>query len=87
MRHFHMIYIVCTNQLMNLLTDLLDECSEPVWLVTNTDIIKTIEFALWESLRLGISGHLAGLTPCTAHDLDRLLALLRKAIGKMTRQI
>ena len=68
--------------MMNMLTDLLDECSEPAWIVTNTDLIKVVEFALWESLRVGISGHLAGHSPCSPHELDRLLALFRKAIGK-----
>ena len=63
------------------LADLLSECQSPTWLVTNEVVMKRLEYLLWESLRQGMSEHLAGSAPCVTFDLDRLLTLTRKALG------
>ena len=41
-----------------------------------------IEFYLLESLREGMSFHLANVTPCNFIELNKLLALFRLALGK-----
>ena len=64
-------------------TDILDSCcADPEWLITNEGFFRIVEFLLWDTFREGISTHLAGATPCLFPDTDKLLALIRKALGK-----
>ena len=72
---------VCCNQVTSVLTDILDQCSEPEWLVVDKDILKYLEFCLWESYRFGASFHCSGTSPCLWIDSDKLLTLARKALG------
>ena len=67
------------------MADLLTECQSPTWLVTNDVVMKRLEYLLWDSLKSGISEHLAGSAPCLTFDLDRILMLTRKALGKFTK--
>ena len=61
---------------------ILEKCESPTWLVTNEKIQKVLEYLLWDSIKTGISQNLAGCAPCIFLDTDRLLALLRRALGK-----
>ena len=66
-----------------MLTDILDTCcAEPEWLILNENLTKYLEFGLWDSFREGISAHMAGTCPCTFPDLDKLMSLYNKAIGR-----
>ena len=64
------------------MANILEKCDSPTWLVTNEKIQKVLEYLLWDSFKCGISQNLAGCAPCIFLDTDRLLALLRKALGK-----
>ena len=75
-------FSACANQLVGIVTDMLDTCSEPKWLVSNDSFQKYLEFVLWESFRYGVSLHCSGSGPCLWIDTDKLLALIRKAMGK-----
>ena len=55
---------------------------EPIWIARKEGLIKMIEFYLLESLREGMSLHLANVTPCNFIELNKLLALFRHALGK-----
>ena len=60
---------------------ILEKCESPTWLVTNDNVQKILEYLLWDSIKCGVSQNLAGCAPCIFLDTDRLLALLRKALG------
>ena len=77
-----LIYSACANQLVSILTDILDTCSESKWLVTNELLQKYLEFALWDSYRFGVSMHCSGASPCLWTDTDKILTLVRKSIGE-----
>ena len=62
---------------------LLNQCDSPVWLVCNEKLTAQLEYLLWDAMREGISQHLAGSAPCILYDLDRLLTLIRKALGEL----
>lgn len=76
-------FLVPIGAVMGVTTDILDTCcSEPEWLITNEALLRFVEFLLWDTFREGISSHLAGSTPCLFPDTDKLIALVRKALGK-----
>ena len=64
-----------------MVTDMLMTCDEPEWVVSNEKFLKVMEYMLWDTLRSGISLHLAGCSQCIFVDLDRLMALLSKSLG------
>ena len=71
-------------QMMGIITDILTSvATEPEWILVNESFVKYLEFGLWECLRPGISAHLAGTCPCAFPDLDKLMTLLCKALGKI----
>ena len=73
---------VAVGQMLGIMTDILDSvATEPEWIMVNENFIKYVEFGLWDCFRTGISSHLAGTSPCTFMDLDKLMALLGKALG------
>ena len=77
-------FSVSIGQLMGIITDILDSvATEPEWILVNDSFIKYLEFGMWDCLRNGISAHLAGTCPCTFPDLDKLMALLGKALGEL----
>ena len=65
-----------------LVTDMLSACDEPEWAVSNEKFYKVMEYMLWDTFRSGLTLHLAGCSQCIFVDLDRLMALLSKALGK-----
>ena len=66
-----------------MVTDLLDDCQEPEWLVSNVEAMRYVEYCLWESFRLGVTLHLSGSAPCIWIDTEKILTLTRKALGKL----
>ena len=66
---------------MRLVNELLAICGEPEWLVANDKLVSVIEYMLWETCKDGLGLHLAGASPCLFVDLDRMFALLYKALG------
>ena len=44
---------------------------------------RLIEFYLMDALREGLSQHLANITPCNFLELNKLIALLQLALGKI----
>ena len=67
---------------MGVIADILDTCTEPGWLVTNDQLHRYLEFSLWESFRFGVSLHCSGASPALWIDTDKILALVRKSMGK-----
>ena len=61
--------------------DILSKCDSPSWLVCNENLLIRLEYLLWESLKTGVSHHLSATAPCLAYDLERLMTLIRKAMG------
>ena len=72
----------CRMATLQIIASILEGCNSPVWFATNEKLIGILEYCLWDALRLGISQHCAGTAPCLSFDLDRLLTLTRKALGK-----
>ena len=64
------------------MAEILEKCDSVAWLVTDEQIVSILEFLLWDSVRLGISLHLSGTSPCLLFDLERLLTLTKNALGK-----
>ena len=62
-------------------TKLLVDASEPEWLVLSSNMQKVLEYLLWDCYKDGLASHLAGASPCVFVDLDRLLAMVYKALG------
>ena len=75
-------FIDCRNATLSILASLLSDCESPSWLLANEKLLTIVEYMLWDAARLGLSQHLSGTAPCLLYDLERLLALVRKALGK-----
>ena len=73
--------IDCKNTALELTTKLLANASEPEWLALSSNMQKVVEYLLWDCYKDGLASHLAGASPCIFVDLDRLLALIYKALG------
>ena len=78
----HHQYLVCGEKTLGLFSKLLSICDEPEWVVTNENFLKILEYMLWDAFKKGISLHLAECTKCVFIDLDIMLALLSKALGR-----
>ena len=74
-------YLECKNASLQIVADILTKCKSPIWLVSNEKVQVRLEYMLWESLKVGVSHHLAASAPCLAYDLERLATLIRKALG------
>ena len=55
---------------------------EPLWMAKRAGFLKHAELLMMEALRKGMSLHFAGITPCVANDLSKIVALLQTALGK-----
>lgn len=56
---------------------------EPIWMAKKAGLPRLLEFYLMDALREGLSQHLANITPCNFLELNKLIALLQFALGKM----
>ena len=73
----------CRGTTLQIAAKLLNNCDSPIWLVCNEKLVSQLEYLLWDALREGISQHLSGSAPCILYDLDRMLTLIRKALGNL----
>ena len=64
------------------LAEILEKCDSVTWLTTDEQIVSILEFMLWDAVRVGISLHLSGTSPCLLFDLERLVTLTKNALGK-----
>ena len=55
---------------------------EPLWMAKRVGFAKHLELLMMEALRKGMSQHFAGITPCVANDLAKILTLTQSALGK-----
>ena len=65
------------------MAEILEKCDSVNWLVTNEKVVGILEYLLWDSLRIGVSYHLSGTSPCLMFDLERLLILTKNALGSL----
>ena len=66
---------------LSLLADILNDCDSPSWFLANEKLVTIVEYMLWDATKLGLSQHLSGTAPCLLYDLERLLSLVRHALG------
>jgi len=66
---------------LSLLADILNACESPSWFLANEKLVTIVEYMLWDATKLGLSQHLSGTAPCLLYDLERLLSLVRHALG------
>ena len=57
---------------------------EPFWMAKKGKLPRIIEYYLMESLREGLSQHLANATHCNFIDLNKLITHLQYALGRYT---
>ena len=75
------INLDCANATLQALAKILESCGTPEWLVQSENMFELLEYFLFDTIKNGISLHLAGASPCLFYDTDRLLALVRSALG------
>ena len=65
------------------LAEILEKCDGAVtWLITNEKVVAILEYMLWDCLKVGVSFHLSGTSPCMMFDLERLMTLTKNSLGK-----
>ena len=74
-------YLEAMERATNCLCKILLQC-DAIWIAKRGGFARNLELLLMEALRKGMSQHFAGITPCVANDLDKLIALLQMALGK-----
>ena len=57
---------------------------EPFWIAKKEKLPRIIEYYLMESLREGLSQHLADVANCNFIDLNKMIAHIQLALGKRT---
>ena len=67
---------------LSLLATILTDCESPSWLLANEKLVTVMEYMLWDATRIGLAQHLSGTAPCLLYDLERLLSLIRRALGR-----
>ena len=45
-------------------------------------MVAILEYMLWDCLKVGVSFHLSGTSPCMMFDLERLMTLTKNSLGK-----
>ena len=70
----------CYEQSLDLISKILMQ-KETEWIANNQEFLKILEFMMTESLRRGLSQHVAEVTPCVAYDLQKLMTLCNLALG------
>ena len=61
--------------------------TEPEWMMRKENFAKHLENIFMETIRRGLSQHLANIAPCQFVDFDKLMSLCQISLGKFNIHI